>query len=101
MGSMKTLASGAWAVFREAESEAGHPGQQTVVRECMLKLWVLRRWMKSTVVGRRGQDPRDVGSGGGFGRERGGRKIEKEYVGTTGVQMERGGGGKMGGRAGF
>lgn len=64
------------SVLREAGSKAGRPGQQTAVRECMLRLRVLRRWMKAAVVGRRGQDPREVGSGGGCSRERWGRPTE-------------------------
>lgn len=64
------------SVFREA----GRPGQQTVVRECMLRLWVLRRWMKAAGGGRRGRDPREVGSGGSCGRERWGRAIKIERM---------------------
>lgn len=77
---MKRLPSGAWAgslrkrpLFSKARSEAGHPGQQAVVRECLLELQVPRRWMKAVVVGRRDQK---MGRGGSCGMGKWGRGIE-------------------------
>lgn len=98
-GNVERLASGAWAgpqgrglrVQREAGSEPEHPGQQTVVRECMLRLQVLRRWMEAAVVGGEARTP------GGWEL----RKLWKGKVGKGHRDGRRGGRRTMGVGAGF
>lgn len=76
-GSVKRLPSGAWvdpqgkaSVFREAGSEAGRPGHQAVVRECLLKLPSSKEMDEGCSGGE--ERPGPQGSGEGWGLREGG-----------------------------